>query len=413
MNRTAFSTAARPVSAPMSTKTAKTTRRGLDARETRGLGVGADRVDRPARRRGAAAPRRRRRSTTSAADHDEPLRRRPGRGRTTGSRRAGPAPTRPPWPSAAPSRQRPPSWPASRRSTAGRGRATSTPFTAPERRAGQHARAGTQRHGHARLGQQAGGHAADRELRADRDVDLAGQDHERHPERRPAGRARCSRAGRAGCRRGRTRAPRRRPRAQQSERKAAASRQLARGSRPSHGSCVPPPPAASPCCPRASARTRSGVAAARSSVPTMRPAVHHRDAVAHARGSRAAPTRSSGWPRPRAASSTISAVDLGLRADVDALRRLVEDQHRGLRRQPAAERDLLLVAAGERRRPGASSDGVLIAQPPARSRRRAPARAPSRGTAEPRRCRRATASVMLAATGISRITPWRRRSSGT
>jgi hypothetical protein len=53
------------------------------------------------------------------------------------------------------------------------------PFTAarPEHEHARH----QQQHGHSGLGQQAGGHADDRELRADRDVDLAGQDHERHP----------------------------------------------------------------------------------------------------------------------------------------------------------------------------------------------------------------------------------------
>ena len=44
-------------------------------------------------------------------------------------------------------------------------------------------------------------------------------------------------------------------------------------------------------------------------------------------------------------------VDLGLRADVDAAGRLVEDQHAGSGVQPLAEDDLLLVAARQRRRP--------------------------------------------------------------
>ena len=38
-------------------------------------------------------------------------------------------------------------------------------------------------------------------------------------------------------------------------------------------------------------------------------------------------------------------VDLALRADVDAARRLVEDHHPGLHRQPLGQHDLLLVAA--------------------------------------------------------------------
>ena len=40
-------------------------------------------------------------------------------------------------------------------------------------------------------------------------------------------------------------------------------------------------------------------------------------------------------------------VDLGLRADVDAARRLVDDQHLRLGREPLREHDLLLVAARE------------------------------------------------------------------
>ena len=39
--------------------------------------------------------------------------------------------------------------------------------------------------------------------------------------------------------------------------------------------------------------------------------------------------------------------DLGVRAHVDAARRLVEDQEFRLRRQPARQNDLLLVAAGK------------------------------------------------------------------
>jgi len=40
-------------------------------------------------------------------------------------------------------------------------------------------------------------------------------------------------------------------------------------------------------------------------------------------------------------------VDFALGADVDALRRLVENQHLRLRRQPAGHRDFLLVASGQ------------------------------------------------------------------
>src|SRR5262245_13250413 len=40
-------------------------------------------------------------------------------------------------------------------------------------------------------------------------------------------------------------------------------------------------------------------------------------------------------------------IDLGARADVDASRRLLDEQDRRLDAEPLAERDLLLVAAGE------------------------------------------------------------------
>ena len=61
------------------------------------------------------------------------------------------------------------------------------------------------------------------------------------------------------------------------------------------------------------------------------------------------------------------AVDLAARADVDALRRLVEQQQPGGARQPAGEHDLLLVAAREQRHlpagpraaHGEAVDGVL------------------------------------------------------
>ena len=51
-------------------------------------------------------------------------------------------------------------------------------------------------------------------------------------------------------------------------------------------------------------------------------------------------------------------VDLRLRPDVDALRRLVEDQDRRLVSQPARQRDLLLVAARERADVGVDRRGL-------------------------------------------------------
>ena len=50
---------------------------------------------------------------------------------------------------------------------------------------------------------------------------------------------------------------------------------------------------------------------------------------------------------PWAARCEIGAVDVGLRAHVDAVRGLVEDQDARLGREPLGEDDLLLVPAGE------------------------------------------------------------------
>ena len=52
-------------------------------------------------------------------------------------------------------------------------------------------------------------------------------------------------------------------------------------------------------------------------------------------------------PRPDAGELADDPVDLRLRRDVDAARRLVEEEHAALVEQPAREHDLLLVAAGE------------------------------------------------------------------
>ena len=53
-------------------------------------------------------------------------------------------------------------------------------------------------------------------------------------------------------------------------------------------------------------------------------------------------------------------VDLGLGADVDAARRLVEDQHLRLHREPLAEHDLLLVAARQVHHRLVDRGGVLV-----------------------------------------------------
>ena len=67
-------------------------------------------------------------------------------------------------------------------------------------------------------------------------------------------------------------------------------------------------------------------------------------------------------------------VDLRLGADVDAARRLVEDQDPALRRQPLGQHDLLLVAAGQPggdgvEARGAHAQALEVGSRPARARR--------------------------------------------
>ena len=50
---------------------------------------------------------------------------------------------------------------------------------------------------------------------------------------------------------------------------------------------------------------------------------------------------------PRRPARVASCFDLGLGADVDAARRLVEDEQLAVHAQPAGQQHLLLVAAGE------------------------------------------------------------------
>ena len=91
---------------------------------------------------------------------------------------------------------------------------------------------------------------------------------------------------------------------------------------------------------------------------TMRP----RRTASTASHSRASSPRSlelTSAPPPRAAKSRIKRVDLRLGGDVDALRRLVEQQHGDLARQPFRQDHLLLIAAGQAPTPAApaAADG--------------------------------------------------------
>src|SRR5581483_7113413 len=77
-----------------------------------------------------------------------------------------------------------------------------------------------------------------------------------------------------------------------------------------------------------------------------RAAAHHADAIAHADDfGQVARDQQHGEAVLREAADDL--VDLALRADVDALRRLVEDQQPRPGREPPREGNLLLVAARE------------------------------------------------------------------
>ena len=104
-------------------------------------------------------------------------------------------------------------------------------------------------------------------------------------------------------------------------------------------------------------------------------------------------------------------MDLGLGADVDSLRRLVEDDDARPKRQPLAEHDLLLIAAAERRDRRLRSTRALTASAVVIARA---ALRLAGAHDQPKRAYEASAgSVMFSRTFIAAITPRRRRSSGT
>ena len=106
----------------------------------------------------------------------------------------------------------------------------------------------------------------------------------------------------------------------------------------------------------------------------MRAAAHHGDAVAHAERLRqVAGDHQHGETLLREPADDL--VNLGLRADIHALRRLVEDEQLRLRREPAGERDFLLIAAAQATPPGASGPEALIAEIADEIARAAPLRA--------------------------------------
>ena len=214
----------------------------------------------------------------------------------------------------------------------------------PQQRAGRKRQERDQSDRQACLRQQAGDHAADAEDRADRDVDLAAEDDERHPHgrdqhRRAADneRAKLVASEEARCRDRHD---------EQNNCISGGDRELAAVSRDHDRRCSP-------------SRLRATVApSARASridflggcgaveLADDRSAVHHGDPVAHAED--LGQLGRDHHDRESAGGEVAhEPVDLGLGADVHALGRLVEDQDRGRAGQPAGERDFLLVAAGQ------------------------------------------------------------------
>ena len=102
-------------------------------------------------------------------------------------------------------------------------------------------------------------------------------------------------------------------------------------------------------------------------------------------------------------------LDLGLRADVDAARRLVEDQQLGVRREPPAEQHLLLVAAGEMLMGRFGSAGRTLQRVDVLRRRARPAPCAESAAAQPRSA--CTARMRFSRTLRSPMMPSSRRFS--
>ncbi len=158
---------------------------------------------------------------------------------------------------------------------------------------------------------------------------------------------------------------------------------------------------------------RALVGAARRHLADDAAGEHHQDAVGERAGSRRARPRPAARRCPGRARFDQLAMDELDGADVDAARRLADQQHLGVARHLAREHDLLLVAAGEVRRAQAGRRAAACRSAPSgwRNARRPldrpagscgrRARAPdSRGSRSPRPRRPPTR-------------PWRWRSSGT
>ena len=224
--------------------------------------------------------------------------------------------------------------------------ATSAPLTRAHQRAHQAGRRARQRRGQPHARENSRGHAADRELRAHRNIDLPGEDHQRTcrgPRSAPAyspasGRARLANVKKPGATTAST-APMRQNRDDQRKLPAVAFQHQA--------------------CPSARARIFSCVASARDSDARDRARVHDRDPVAHPQNLRQL-RRNHDDRHALLRQIHHDPVDLRFRPDVHTLRRLVQNQHLGVDGQPTRERPPSADCRRRAIRSPRRCDGVLM-----------------------------------------------------
>ena len=225
----------------------------------------------------------------------------------------------------------------------------SRPFTQTARRADDERQRDRHRRRHRRLERERQHDAGQRQHRADRQIDPAGDDHERHPH------------GDDGVERGllqdveqvrdRQEVRRRRPQDRAQRQQAGERAQLpaavrrARAWRREPGEALATPAVVMRAlrAPPAGPRRRwplGGELAAHAA------AAHHEDAIAHAQHLRQI-RRNHDDAGAVLDQLVHEQVDVLPRGHVDAARRLVEDQDVGVRRQPLRQHDLLLIAAAQ------------------------------------------------------------------
>ena len=223
------------------------------------------------------------------------------------------------------------------------------------------------------LQQVAGRHRREVHVRADREVDAGGQQHEGHADGDDAGERRLLDdvqrvLGLEEIRR-----------LQTEDRRSTTMKMIAvacRSRKPVSRSRVDAGHAATPCSRNAAAGSARGRNRRAANSPTISPRLITR-MRSHIAISSSISEEMKRTPAPLGGEPVDDRVDLVLGADVDAARRLVEDEDRRLRHQPLGEHDLLLVAARQalRRRPSIEPALMLSAAGHLASRMRACARA--------------------------------------